>query len=121
MRFRQQSELGWMMLQWLGALCLPHVTRDASLDAARAAAMGRHRGRRGGMSAGLASSVMAPIQGKCPGCGALFPRADIAPPEGLCPGCRPAECETCKGTFSLRDLQGWPYGQICTPCYWALH
>lgn len=54
MRFRQQSELGWLMLEWLGALCMPSVTRDAVLGTLRV----RHQGRREGMSAGLAHSVM---------------------------------------------------------------
>lgn len=29
MRLRQQSQLGWGLLQWLGETSLPHVTRDA--------------------------------------------------------------------------------------------
>jgi len=31
MRLREHSEIGWLMLQLLGALSLPHVTRDAQL------------------------------------------------------------------------------------------
>ena len=48
MRFRESSELGWLMLQTLGALCLPYVTRDAQAwEAARNRALiGRQSGKR---------------------------------------------------------------------------
>lgn len=56
MRFREHSELGWLMLQLLGALCMRAVTRDALALALQKPLMA---GRKHGKASVMADSDMA--------------------------------------------------------------
>lgn len=103
MRLRQDSELGWLMLQLMGALCMPSVTRDAVLAAPLM------QGRKSGKAAALRFLEDS------------WPRADTdreagtAQPQTRSPG--PA---LMGGTTASCARCGWPlggmYGAVCMDC-----
>lgn len=107
MRLRESSEVGWLMLQIMGALCMPHVTRDAQL---RADARGKLlEGRRFGMAGRMSGKAAALrfLEDSWPGAG-TDSETGAAQPQTRSP--EPAPCPRCGAAL------GGMYGSVCMNC-----
>ena len=106
MPFRQHSEVGWLMLQLMGGLCLPFVTRDAQKRASakeRLTALFRQR-----TPMDLAAAQLRFYQEKESGPRAGTDRATVSDlPQTRSPGPAPRTCALC-GAFPAER------GHACT-------
>ena len=107
MPFRQHSEVGWLMLQLMGGLCLPFVTRDAQKRAsAKERLTALFPGRAGGKTLDLHAAQRRFLESNWPRAGT--DRVTVSDlPQTRSPGPAPRTCALC-GAFPAER------GHACT-------